>query len=154
MQRKPHDHAQPVPFDKGLVLTRGGGASTPSAFDGDGVSAQCTKQPSEGLWDTKMADGRQFTDYRPRDSIRADFESMPGIPRGASAHEIKDALIREADDIILAERKASAAAVGGVWCVRDDLLPGFDASQTCTATGCTFLEEQGPAKGHGVRRAE
>jgi len=142
-------------LDKSLVMTRGGGATAASAFGPADVRAQCTRQPDKGdLWDTKMSDGRHFTDYRPRDSIRAEFESMPGIPKGASAHEIKDALIRKADEIILSERTAAAAGVGGVWCVRDDLLPGFDASQTCTDTGCTFLEDQGPAKGHGLGRAE
>ena len=104
--------------------------------------------------DTRMSDGRHFTDWTPRGSgwksgARYPHPAAEGERgRPLSSQEMKDRLVRDGGLLMEADRKAAASAVSRTWC--DALeLPGFETEQECGEFGCAFA----PApEGTGIGR--
>ena len=108
---------------------------------------------------TRMSDGRHFTDWTPKGSgwmtgaviphpALAD-EGSPAAP--LSSHDMKDRLISEGERLMEADRAAAAAAVSRTWCDALESLPGFETEQECGEFSCTFASpgDAGPAHGLG-----
>jgi hypothetical protein len=139
------------------------GAYAQASCDAD--PASCAPQPVRPLAgdpaNTRMSDGRHFTDWTPKGSgwmtgaviphpVLAD-ESSPAL----SSHDMKDRLVREGERLMEADRAAAAAAVSRTWCDALQTLPGFETEQECGEFSCKFASpaDGAPLAGHGIGRA-
>lgn len=107
---------------------------------------------------TRMSDGRHFTDWTPRGSgwmVGAVFPH-PALASAAasgalSSHDMKDRLVQSGDALIQADRNAAAASVSRTWCDALKDMPGFETEQECGEFSCTFAPA-GAAGGTGLGR--
>jgi hypothetical protein len=90
-----------------------------------------SKQPPQPF--PAMADGRQFTDYRPRCAQERPSE-------GASCYEIKDTMIRDAERIMERDRTGAAANIGASWCDDPARVPGAELIVNCSDRACAYKE--------------
>jgi hypothetical protein len=115
---------------------------------------------------TRMSDGRHFTDWTPRGSgwMAGSLYPHPALSasRGAqlSSHDMKDRLVSEGAVLMEADREAAAAAVSGAWCDALKDLPGFETVQHCGEFSCSFAAPEavgasgaGRPPGTGIGRA-
>jgi hypothetical protein len=90
-------------------------------------------------FDTKMSDGRQFTDWTPRGALS---ERVLGVSRSKtqfpSSRDIKDALTRNAEGIRGGDRQRAAKQVDAKPCGLVD-MPGFDSLQACDEFSCSLV---------------
>lgn len=91
---------------------------------------------------TRMQDGRHFTDYRPRGDLVA-----LGTTTGSS-FQLKDQLMRNAEGLMARDRTAAADEVGGAgWADSAAALPGFETMADCNTNSCAYLAAAAPFEG-------
>lgn len=96
----------------------------------------CERTSQNKHWDCppRMADGRLFTDYRPRCDINLEHSAPM-----AGTHEYRQHLIRNAADVIAAHRQSAFKAAYSGPCVqpfdKGTMLPEADAFK-CDAVSC------------------
>lgn len=96
----------------------------------------------------KMADGRLFTDYRPRCAfVATQARGMAPV----SNHAARQLMIRGADALIAKDRKeAKSRAACGPPCARDPgTVPPPEMLQKCDTRACAFLPARNPPPPHG-----
>jgi hypothetical protein len=120
-----------------------------------------TRPPGGDPANTRMSDGRHFTDWTPRGSgwmvgARYPHPALAGPAGGASgplsSHDMKERLVNSGDALIQADRNAAAAAVSRTWCDALKDMPGFETEQECGEFSCTFAPASEPAGGTGLGR--
>jgi hypothetical protein len=126
-----------------------------------------TRPPGGDPANTRMSDGRHFTDWTPRGSgwmVGARYPHPALASSGAagaatgplSSHDMKERLVKSGDALIQADRDAAAAAVSRTWCDALKDMPGFETEQECGEFSCTFApataaaSEAGAASSGGI----
>lgn len=97
----------------------------------------CTRASDNTAWDCppRMADGRLFTDYRPRCDINMQYQPRPAV----GSYEYRQFLIRNADNVIGEHRDAAFTKAYSGPCVQPfetaTMLPEADAF-VCDKVSC------------------
>lgn len=117
-----------------------------------------SRPPGGDQANTRMSDGRHFTDWTPRGSgwmVGAKFPH-PALASSASgplsSHAMKDRLVQSGDALIQADRNAAAASVSRTWCDALKDMPGFETEQECGEFSCSFAPSAADAGGTGIGR--
>lgn len=92
----------------------------------------------------RMADGRQFTDYRPMCDV-----VFGGVPQPMSSYDYRMFLTTHAEDIMNKNREVASLKSTCAWC-DTNLAPGFKTDQSCDERVCGFVKAHGAGDREGI----